>query len=152
MNNTKKIIVAVIVVGGLGAYAFYASKNNASAPVIPTEETTNPTPPVTNTTTTTTTASGWKDGQYTGNSVAASDYGNIQVQAIVSGGKLTNVIFLDYPKTPSHSLEVSQNMMPILQQEAIVAQSAKVNNVSGATDDSSAFSASLASALSQAQS
>lgn len=154
MKKSQKILsaVAVLVVGGLGAYAFYASKNPAMAPAPA-----NPNPaPDTNTTPTAnptvSTTGSLKDGSYTGTSVAAAYFGNIQVQAVVSGGKLTDVVFLDYPKTPAHSLQVSQNAMPVLTQEAIVAQSADVSTVSGATDDTNAFNTSLASALAQAQS
>jgi uncharacterized protein with FMN-binding domain len=42
--------------------------------------------------------------------------------------------------------------MPYLKQEAIAAQSANVNIISGATDSSYAFRQSLASALAQAKS
>jgi uncharacterized protein with FMN-binding domain len=92
----------------------------------------------------------FKDGEYAGK-VADAYYGNIQVKAIVSGGKLTDVQFLDYPSDRSTSLRISNESMPILKQEAIQAQSAKVNIVSGATQTSNAFVESLDSALAQAR-
>ena len=91
----------------------------------------------------------YKDGQYTGVSANAY-YGNIQVQATVSGGKLTDVQFLDYPQDRGTSVRINSYAMPHLRQEAIQAQSANVNTVSGATDSSGAFRQSLTSALAQA--
>lgn len=93
----------------------------------------------------------YKDGTYTGNTADAF-YGNIQVQAIVSGGKLTDVRFLQYPNDRRTSIEINTQAMPMLRQEAIQAQSANVNIISGASDTSAAFIQSLGSALSQAKS
>ena len=95
-------------------------------------------------------AAKYKDGSYTGE-VADAFYGNIQVQAVVSGGRLTDVQFLQYPNDRQNSVRINTAAMPILRQEAIQAQSAEVDIVSGATDSSQAFIQSLASALGQAQ-
>jgi uncharacterized protein with FMN-binding domain len=92
----------------------------------------------------------YKDGSYTG-SITDAYYGNVQVSAIVSGGKLQRVIFLQYPNTHSDSVIINRQAMPYLQQEAIQAQSAQVDVVSGATFTSQAFQQSLQSALAQAQ-
>lgn len=91
----------------------------------------------------------YKDGTYTG-SVADAFYGNVQVQVTVKGGKITTVQFLQYPNTHANSVAINQQAMPYLQQEAIQAQSANVDGVSGATDTSIAFRQSLSAALSQA--
>ncbi|MDR3571670.1 MAG: hypothetical protein P4L81_05775 [Candidatus Pacebacteria bacterium] len=91
------------------------------------------------------------DGTYTG-SVANAYYGNVQVQAVISGGKLVNVVVLQYPNDRSTSRYINQQAMPILVSEAISAQSANINGVSGASESSPAFAQSLASALSQAKS
>lgn len=91
----------------------------------------------------------YKDGTYTG-SVADAFYGNIQVQAVISGGKITDVVFLQYPNDRETSIEINSQAMPLLKQEAISAQSAKVDGVSGATATSQAFMESLGNALSQA--
>jgi uncharacterized protein with FMN-binding domain len=92
----------------------------------------------------------YTDGTYTG-TAANAYYGNIQVAATISGGKLTNVTFLQYPNDRSTSRFINQQAMPQLKAEAIQAQSANVDGVSGASDSSGAFKESLASALSQAQ-
>jgi len=91
----------------------------------------------------------YKDGSYTGNSVY-NYHGYIQVQAIISSGKISDVVFLDYPNS-GDSRSINRRAMPKLTQEAIVAQSAKVNTISGATDTSGAFRTSLESALALAR-
>jgi len=92
----------------------------------------------------------YKDGTFTGNSEDAY-YGNVQIKAVISGGKITDVQFLQHPQDAARSLAINTLAMPNLTQEAIQAQSASVNVVSGATDTSNAFMQSLASALTQAK-
>lgn len=91
----------------------------------------------------------YKDGTYTG-IVADAFYGNVQVQVTISGGKITDVQFLQYPNDRQTSIEINSQAMPYLKQEAITAQSANVQGVSGATATSGAFVQSLDSALQQA--
>ncbi len=90
------------------------------------------------------------DGTYTG-SPADAYYGTIQVEAIIQNGALADVQFLQYPSDRSTSRYINGQAMPYLRQEAIDAQSANVDIVSGATDSSQAFQQSLASALAQAK-
>lgn len=91
----------------------------------------------------------YKDGSYTGERVY-NYHGYIQVQAVISGGKISNVVSLEYPKG-GDSGQINRYAMPRLTQEAIVAQSSKVNTISGATDTSGAFRQSLESALALAR-
>jgi uncharacterized protein with FMN-binding domain len=92
----------------------------------------------------------YKNGTYTG-SVQDAFYGNIQVQATISNGKISNITFLQYPNDNHTSQYVNSIADPMLAQEAIQAQSAQVNIISGASASSQAFQASLADALSQAK-
>lgn len=92
----------------------------------------------------------YKDGTYTG-SVEDAFYGNYQVQAIIQGGRLTDINFLQTPNDNSTSRRINAEAMPILKSEAIAAQSAQVDIVSGASDSSPAFIKSLTNALSQAK-
>jgi uncharacterized protein with FMN-binding domain len=94
---------------------------------------------------------GYKDGTYTGDAADAF-YGMIQVQATISNGKITNVQFLQAPNDRSTSIYINSQADPLLAQEAIQAQSANVNIVSGATDSSQAFIQSIQSALDKAKS
>ena len=118
-------------------------------PVMPTETqyvpSATPIPP----TATTQNQGQYKDGVYTGPTVDAF-YGIVQVQATVQGGKLTDVQFLDYPQDRRTSQAINRQAMPWLTQEAIQAQSAYINIISGATLTSQAFAQSLYTALNQA--
>lgn len=93
----------------------------------------------------------YKDGVYTGN-VADAYYGNVQVKVAILKGKITDVQFLDYPHDRRTSVNINSQAMPDLKSEAIQAQNANVDIVSGATATSQAFRESLQSALAQAQS
>jgi uncharacterized protein with FMN-binding domain len=95
-------------------------------------------------------ATAYKNGTYTGDSVAIR-WGDVQVKVAISGGQITDVSFLTYP-TDQRSQAINSQAAPALSHEAVSAQSATVQVVSGATFTSRAFMQSLASALSQAQS
>ncbi len=90
----------------------------------------------------------YKNGNYSGKAVAQY-YGDVQVQAVIKGGKLVDVVFLQYPNR-GNSYQVNSYALPILRSEAISAQSARIDAVSGASETSPAFIASLDSALKQA--
>ena len=92
----------------------------------------------------------YKNGTYTG-SVADAFYGNLQVQAVITNGKISNVVFLQYPSDNNTSQYVNGQAMPLLTQEAIQTQSAQVDIISGASSSSQAFQHSLADALDKAK-
>lgn len=90
----------------------------------------------------------YQDGVYTGPTINAF-YGLVQVQATVQKGRLTDVQFLQYPNDRRTSQRINSIAMPYLTQEAIQAQSAHINIISGATLTSLAFAQSLYSVLNQ---
>ena len=92
----------------------------------------------------------YKNGSYAG-SQADAMFGTVQVKALIQNGRLTDVQFLNFPSDRRRSKSISSQATPILTREAIRAQSAKVQVVSGATLTSKAFVQSLQSALSQAK-
>lgn len=92
----------------------------------------------------------YKDGQYTGDNADAY-YGNVEVQATIQGGKITDVEFLDYPHDRRTSMFINSQAMPWLTSEAVQTQTARVNIISGATLTSQAFIQSLQSALDRAK-
>jgi len=92
----------------------------------------------------------YKNGTYTGPQIDAY-YGMVQVEAIVQNGKIANIQFLEYPNDRRTSQRINSIAMPYLQQEAIQAQSANVDIISGATLTSQGFIMSLQSALSSAK-
>ncbi len=92
----------------------------------------------------------YQNGEFVG-SVEDAYYGNVQVKAVISQGKIIDVVFLDYPHDRQTSVMINTQAMPYLKQEAIQAQSSQVDIVSGASATSAAFIRSLASALVKAQ-
>ena len=86
-------------------------------------------------------------GTFTG-SVVQNPFGEVEVQVTMSGGKITDVTALQLP-THGRSGFISQAVAPILQGEAMSAQSANIDTVSGATYTSEAYAQSLQSALDQ---
>jgi uncharacterized protein with FMN-binding domain len=81
--------------------------------------------------------------------VVSTRFGDVQVEVVVASGKITDVVALELP-TGRRSGQISQYAGPILRQEALQAQSAQIDLVSGATYTSDAYSQSLQSALDQA--
>lgn len=92
----------------------------------------------------------YTDGSFTG-SIADAFYGMVQVKVTIANGKINNVQFLQYPNEHEHSREINRRAMPILTQETIAAQSARIDGVSGASETSRAFKESLSAALALAQ-
>ncbi len=127
----------------------YNSNTNTTT-VSNTPTTKNPPTNTTNVNTTPVATKGkYKDGTYIG-SVADAYYGNLQVKAVISGGKITDVVFLQYPNDRGNSIRINTQAIPYLKAEAIQIQDSNVDTVSGASYSSKAFRQSLASALSQA--
>ena len=92
----------------------------------------------------------FKDGTYTG-AVVATGKGDVQVQVTVSGGKVTQVTAVKYPSDNPRSIGIAQQAIPQLSDEAVKAQSADIQMVSGATETSTGFIGSLQDALDQAK-
>jgi uncharacterized protein with FMN-binding domain len=78
-------------------------------------------------------------------------YGPVQVQAQVQDGSLVAVAVMQYPDGDGKSVRINQRALPALQGEALTAQSAEVDTVSGATYTSDAYVKSLQSAIDEAR-
>ncbi len=87
------------------------------------------------------------NGTFTG-SVVQNPFGQVQVQITMVSGKITAVTALQLP-THGRSGFISQDVGPILQGEALSAQSSNIDLVSGATYTSEAYAQSLQSAIDQ---
>ncbi|HSD98134.1 MAG TPA: FMN-binding protein [Patescibacteria group bacterium] len=146
----KKIIIGVVALGLIGAAAFFLRRHSDDETIlgVPT-----PTLGLTHATPTPSSASAtYKDGAYTGETVETDrGYGPVQIKAVISGGKITDIIFLQMPNLPGHTTEVTAFSQPLLKEEAITAQNASIDTVSGATQTTEAFEKSLASALALAK-
>ncbi|MFF9626018.1 FMN-binding protein [Streptomyces griseosporeus] len=81
--------------------------------------------------------------------VARTQYGPVQVRVTVSGGRIVRAEAVQAPKG-GHSDEVTATAVPKLGQEAVAAQSADIDAVSGATYTSAGYRQSLQSALDRA--
>ena len=77
----------------------------------------------------------------------SNPYGDVQVKVRVKGGRLVGVTFLDLPYGDPTSQSISDQVAPILAQQAIDGQTAQVAGISGATYTSDAYRQSLQSAL-----
>ncbi|MET8242200.1 MULTISPECIES: FMN-binding protein [unclassified Streptomyces] len=94
-------------------------------------------------------ASGSPTGTFTGAPVD-TQYGTVQVAATLSKGKITAVKVLRAPDRSGRDQEIAAYALPRLTQEAIGAQSAHIDAVSGASYTSQGYIQSLQSALDQA--
>ena len=160
----KKVIIGVIAaVGVFGIIAlmrFHPAASTDSTASSTTTDTSTPaasdsstssssTTPAASSSAPTTSAS-YKNGTYSG-SASINRYGAVQVKAVISGGKLTNVVLVQMPNEENRSAQISSMAGPQLVQEAITAQSANVDIVSGATSTSESFAQSLQSAMNAAK-
>jgi len=90
-----------------------------------------------------------KNGTVTGQ-VVQTRFGSVQVQVTIAAGKITDVTALQLPNDRQRSAEISGIVEPMLRSEALTAQSAQIDLISGATYTSDAYAQSLQSALDQA--
>jgi uncharacterized protein with FMN-binding domain len=82
--------------------------------------------------------------------VESNQYGNVQVRITVAGGKIVDVSAEQLPQGDPRSAQISSYAAPQLRQEALTAQSASINTVSGASYTSAGYQASLQSAIAKA--
>jgi uncharacterized protein with FMN-binding domain len=80
---------------------------------------------------------------------APNKYGDVQVQVTTSGTRITRVAALRLPSADGRSLQISSFAGPQLAQQALAAQGANIDGVSGATYTSESYKTSLQSALDQ---
>lgn len=82
--------------------------------------------------------------------VVRTRFGTVQVQITVANGQLTDVTALKLTDEDNKSVRISARAAPILRTEALAAQSAHIDVVSGATYTTDGYTESLQSALDQA--
>jgi len=90
-----------------------------------------------------------KDGTFNGTTVQ-TPFGPMQVAAVISGGKLTDVKVLQRTNQGGRSIQISNQADPMLRNEVLQAQSANVSTIGGATYTSEGYLQSLQAALDQA--
>ena len=82
--------------------------------------------------------------------VDQNKWGPVQVKITTSGGKITNVAALQTPNSKQKSVNINNRAVPVLKSEAIAAQNALIDNVSGATYTTDSYKVSLQSAIDKA--
>ena len=83
-------------------------------------------------------------------STVDTQWGPVQVQLSISGGRITDVAVPQYPSGNSQDDAINSYALPILVRETLSAQSANIDMVSGATVTSTGYIQSLQSAIDQA--
>ncbi|HEY8821706.1 MAG TPA: FMN-binding protein [Dermatophilaceae bacterium] len=86
---------------------------------------------------------------YTGG-VADTQWGPVEVQITVQGGKVTRSRAVQYPQNNDRDFMINSYALPILDQEVVQQQTASIDTVSGATVTSDGYLQSLQSAIDQA--
>jgi uncharacterized protein with FMN-binding domain len=66
---------------------------------------------------------------------------------MIAGGRITDVVALQYPQDNSRDAEINSYALPALHDEVLAAQSAQVDAISGATVTSDGYLGSLQAAL-----
>ena len=87
-------------------------------------------------------SSGGTGAQTVDGTAVSTRWGTVQVRAVFSGGKLTDIQMLQTPND-RHATRA----IPTLRTEALQAQSADIDSVSGATATSEAYAQSLQAAI-----
>lgn len=80
-------------------------------------------------------------------SVVSTQFGNVQVSVTIANGMITDVTPLQLTNRGGRSVAISNQAAPILRSEVLAAQSARVQNVSGATYTTGGYLQSLQFAL-----
>ncbi|MFG1605207.1 FMN-binding protein [Actinoplanes sp. NPDC049265] len=80
-------------------------------------------------------------------STASTRWGDVQVSITVTDGKITAVQVPVYPNGNHRDEEINAYALPILTQETVDAQSARIDSVSGATVTTDGYVESLQAAL-----
>ena len=83
-------------------------------------------------------------------SVVSTPYGDVQVVAVLHGSRLADVLAARLTDANQHSRDISSGAAPVLRGEALAAQSAHIDMVSGATYTSEGYIESLQAALDEA--
>ena len=82
---------------------------------------------------------------------ADTQYGPVQVQVTVTGGRITAATAVEYPMNDPRDAQINSYAIPALSQETVAANSANIDMVSGATYTSEGYITSLQSALNKAR-
>jgi uncharacterized protein with FMN-binding domain len=83
-------------------------------------------------------------------SVVNTRFGSVQVEVTLDGSKIVEITALQLPSGDRRTDQISSYVEPILRSEALQAQSANIDGISGATYTSTGYARSLQAALDSA--
>ncbi|WP_082526991.1 FMN-binding protein [Kitasatospora sp. MBT63] len=129
---------------GTGSGVISSGDPGAPAPTATSAPAADPAPPATSAP-----AAGGASRSVTGDA-ANTRYGAVQVRVTLDGRRIAKIEVIRYPSHDRRDQEINSFALPQLGQEAIAAQSAHIDAVSGATYTSDGYTRSLQSALDQA--
>lgn len=141
MRKALAIVLAIAILGGLGGY--FATEDNSSKPATQNSS-------QAQTRDRSTSANSYKDGTYTSD-VAETLYGNVEISIIITGGKISDVQYVQMPdKDDGRSRQLTEMSKPLLKATTLEKQSDQIDFVTGATSTSFGYQESLQSALDKA--
>ncbi|MGK2850222.1 MAG: FMN-binding protein [Candidatus Limnocylindrales bacterium] len=146
-STTAGIAVVGQPTPNVGSATAPTAPTTTTAPAATSGSTTGPTAPAA--TIAPAAAAALVDGTVTG-PVVTTRYGDVQVQINISSGVLTDVTALQLPSGDRRTNRISSAAEPILREEALTAQSAQIDLLSGATYTSKGYTKLLQAALDQA--
>ena len=94
-----------------------------------------------------TSAKGTRSASVVNGTVTQTQWGPVQVQVRIADHRITDVKALVYPSGSGHDQAINSYALPLLRQEVLSAQSARIDGVSGATVTSDGYRTSLQAAL-----
>jgi uncharacterized protein with FMN-binding domain len=149
----KVMTLALSATATVGLAGLFAKQDDAPSTVAPTTPTKPPstttpgtTPSTATPTTTTSDSVALADGVFVGEP-DTNRWGTVQVQIVVTDGVVTDVQVLSFPDGDRRSANINERALPELTDDAISAQTADIDSVSGATYTWQSYSVSLQSAL-----
>jgi len=80
-------------------------------------------------------------------STVQTEYGPVQVQITVAGGRITAADAVQYPTAQRRDVQINRQAVPMLNAEVLAAQSATIDAVSGASYTNDGYIQSLQAAL-----
>jgi uncharacterized protein with FMN-binding domain len=141
------IVIAGTAAGLAGVLSFHPQPGASTGSTASGAVGAKPTTPSSSTQTTQTTAAASGATRTATGADVPNQYGDVQVRVTVSGTKLTDVTAVALPGGDGKSQEINAAAGPQLAQQALKAQSAKIDGVSGASYTSDGYKTSLQSAL-----
>ena len=78
-------------------------------------------------------------------------WGPVQVSIVIANHKITDITAPTYPHSKHRSAEINDRALPLLHDEVVTAQSAKIDQISGATVTWEGYAGSLQAAIDSAK-